>query len=128
MASYPFNYTAHNVLLTPLPFHLYFSPLPQFYYFPSSIFSSFIPSSTFLLFSPSFLNILLFLNFGLYPPPPLSWLPSSTIFIIFPFQSWFSFSSTSSFILYIFPSLNTSTSYRPYIYPRLNFLSTLLRE
>ena len=41
-----FFYTAHNVLLTPLPFHFYFPPpSPHFYYFPSSS-----TSSSFLLF------------------------------------------------------------------------------
>ena len=62
----------------------------------------FIPFSTILLFS--LLNV---------------FIPSSTIFIIFPPQCFLfpSFTSTSSFILYIFPSTNTSTSYRPYIDP-----------
>ena len=53
------------------------------------------PHSQFLLFS------LLDLHFS--PPPQFYYFPSST--------------STSSFILYIFPSTNTSTSYRPYIDP-----------
>ena len=64
----------HNVLLTPLPFHFYFSSLLQFYYFPSSIFSSFVPSSTILLFS------LLILEF---PLSPQFWsFPTSSSFLI----------------------------------------------
>ena len=43
-------------------------------------------------------------------------LSANGLFCYFP-----SSSSTSSFILYIFPSTNTSTSYRPYIDSRLNF-------
>ena len=81
-----FFYTAHKVLLTPPPpFHFYFSY-----------------SATILLFSSSSLNSLLLHNFDLFQPPPQSWFPSSTIFIIFP---------------------------RPHIDPRLNlFFSTQLRE
>ena len=78
------------------------------FYLPLSLFNFiallnfFIPFSTILLFS--LLNV---------------FIPSSTIFIIFPPQCFLfpSFTSTSSFILYIFPSTNTSTSYRPYIDP-----------
>ena len=82
---------ASQVLLTPLPFQFYFPP--QFFLF---------PFSTILLFS--LLNV---------------FIPSSTIFIIFPPQCFLfpSSTSTSSFILYIFPSTNTSTSQRPYIDP-----------
>ena len=52
---------------------------PQFYYFPSS-----------------FLNSLPLQNINLSPPPPHSFFyrPSFTIFLIFPPQSWFPFSST----------------------------------
>ena len=81
-------------------------PLPLQLYFPPHFFL--IPSSTILLFC--FLNV---------------FIPSSTIFIILPPQCFYSLlhnfcyfpSSTSSFILYIFPFTNTSTSYRPHIDP-----------
>ena len=71
-ASCLFFYAAHNVLLTPLPFHFYFSPLPQFYYFPSSIFSSFIPSSSsiissIVLFSLLILELSLSLQIWYFP-------------------------------------------------------------
>ena len=57
-ASHPFFYTAHNVLLTPLPFQFY--SLFNFFFFPLSTILSF-----------SLLNV---------------FIPSSTIFIIFPPQ------------------------------------------
>ena len=66
-----------------------------------------------------------------YPAPLSILFPSSslsTIFIIFPpppqFYCFPSSTSTSSFILYIFPSTNTSTSYRPYNHPTSTLLST----
>ena len=65
-----------------------------------------------------FISLLLLHNFIIFPPH--SWIPSlSTIFIIFPPppQLYYFPSSTSSFILHIFPSTNTSTSNRPYIDP-----------
>ena len=112
-----FFYAAHNVLLTPLPFHFYFSPLPQFYYFPSSIFSSFIPSSSSIM-STIVLFSLLILDF-----PPPQFLLCSLLNLDFPAPP-----PPHLFYVYIFPSTNTWTSYRPCINPRLNFFSTLLRE
>ena len=54
-------------------------------------------------------------QFSLFPLLNLDFPPAEQ-FYYFP-----SSSSTSSFILYIFLSTNTSTSYRPYIDSRLNF-------
>ena len=85
-----FFYAAHNVLLTPLPFHFYFSPLPPFYYFPSSIFSSFISSSSSII-SSLVLFWLLILEF----PPSLQ-------FWYIPISSSFLFSLLHNF--YYFPS------------------------
>ena len=82
-----FFYAANNALLTPLLFIFIFPPPPQF-----SFLNVFIPSSIILLFS--------LLNLDFPPPPQFYYFPSST--------------STSSFILYICPSTNISTSYRPH--------------
>ena len=75
---------------------------------------SWIPSLSTILIFPQLLLILFYppppqfllfslLNLDFPPPPQFCYFPSST--------------STSSCILYIFPSTNTSTSYRPYIDP-----------
>ena len=147
------------------PSSMFLFPPPQFYYFPSSFLNSLPlhninlspppPHSFFILllhnfyYFLSFLNSLPLHNINLSPPPPHLFSSSVTIFIIFPlnldfppppqFHYFPSSTSTSSFILYIFPSTNTSTSYRPYIDPtltphrpnidpRLNFFSTQLGE
>ena len=128
MASYRFFFRLRTMFYSPLSLSIFiFLLFHNFIIFPPQFFLLLFPPLQ-CYYSPPFLNSLLFLNFDLYPPPPHFWFPSSTIFIIFPLQSWFSFSSTSSFILYVFPFSNPRTSYRPYIYPRLNFFSTLLRE
>ena len=69
--------------------------------------------------SSSFFFIFLLLHNFYYFPSSILISFSSTIFSIFSPQSWFpsSSSSTSSVILYIFPSTNTSTPDRPHIDP-----------
>ena len=132
-----FFYAAHNVLLTPLPFHFYFSPLPQFYYFPSSIFSSFISSSSSII-SSIVLFSLLILEF---PPSLQFWyFPISSSFLFSLLHNFYYFPSSTliSLLLHlliysIYFSIHKdvdliSTLYRPYINPRLEFFSTLLRE
>ena len=100
----PFSFL-FSLLLHNFPSSMFLFPLPLFYYFPSSFLNSlplhnislsspppqsfFSPPSQFLLFS--------LLNLDFPPPPQFYYFPSSTF--------------TSSFILYIFPSTNTSTSY-----------------
>ena len=84
-------------ILTFLLLHNFINVPPQLFYslstiliFPtSSSFFFYHPPSQFLLFS--------LLNLHFPPPPQFYYFPSST--------------STSSFILYIFPSTNTSSSY-----------------
>ena len=106
-------------ILTFLLLHNFINVPPQLFYSLSTILI--FPHLLLILFLSSPFTI-----FIIFPPPPqFYYFPSST--------------STSSFILYIFPSTNTSTSYRPYIDPtltphrpnidpRLNFFSTQLGE
>ena len=63
----------HNFIIFPPPQFFYFSPL-----------NVFISSSTILLFTSSFLNSLLLHNVNLSQPLPHSWIPSASIFVIFP--------------------------------------------
>ena len=87
--------------------------------YPSPFSFLFSSSSTVLLIS--LLNFVFPLhNINLSPSPPHSqFLLFSLLDLHFspPPQFYYFPSSTSSFILYIFPSTNTSTSYRPYIDP-----------
>ena len=91
-AGHPFFFTLRTIFFT---YHL---PLSLFNFFFSSIFFILYPFST---------------NFYYFPSSML-FVPSSTIFIIFLPQCFLfpSCTSTSSFILYIFPSTNTSTQHR----------------
>ena len=118
----------HNkrICYPPYPDHyLIFSLLldPQFYIFHPH---SWIPSFSTIL---SFPHLLLILEF---PPSQFDYFPSSSKIFIFstlnldfpPPPQFYHFPSSSSafsFKLYIFPSTNTSTSYRPCIDPRLFF-------
>ena len=103
----------HNFIIFP---HSWIPSLSTILIFPRLLLIFFPPPSQFLLFPP--------LNLDFPPPPQFHYFPSST---------------STSFILYIFPSTNTSTSYRPHtdstltpdrpnIDPRLNFFSTQLGE
>ena len=74
--------TAHNVLLTPLPFHFYFSSLPHFIISVLNFFLLSFPPPQFCYFHSSFLRSLFLHNFDLFLPPPHSWFPSSTTFNI----------------------------------------------
>ena len=114
----------HNFINFPLQF--FYSLLHNFIIFPPWCFYSFLHN--FIIFPPHSWIPLPLHNISLSPPPPHSffilllhnvyYFPSS-IFIslllhnfIFPAST-----STSLFVLYIFPSTNTSTSYRPYTDP-----------
>ena len=62
--------TAHNVLLTPLPFH--FSSLPHFIISLLNFFLLSFPPPQFCYFHSSFLRSLFLHNFDLFLPPPHS--------------------------------------------------------
>ena len=79
-----FFYTAHHVLLTPLPFHFYFFNSflllfpPQFhYYFPSSFTATTTTSTTFLLLSLHHHHHYIPIVF---PPPPHFYCFHSSLF------------------------------------------------
>ena len=123
----------HNVLLTPLPFQFYFPPqffsfslLHNFIIFPPQCFYSLLHN--FIIFPPrslipSLSTILIFPRLLLiFFPPPSQFLLFSPLNLDFPPPPQFHYfpsSTSTSFILYIFRSTNTSTSYRPYIDPTL---------
>ena len=120
-----FFYTAHNVLLTPLPFQFYFPPPPcppRFLSF--SLFNVFIPSSIIiLLFSLLHLHLLIY---SIYFPstntstsyrPHID--PTST-----PHRPYIDPTSTPH-RLHIDP---TSTPHRPHVDPTSTLQSTFLTQ